>query len=232
MGAKLSLYEDKFDLFEKQLADIARDFPKLHYCETKEGLVLEGEISFNLTCRDVGETIEDSYLIQIQFPQDYPDSPPKAKEIGGKIHNFHKNKNGTLCLDIPSRVYIIFRENTTIQHFIHELLEPYLYSHSYWKKHNGKMPFGYRAHYGDGILDYYSEYFGVEDKEIVIDFLELLAKRDYKQSMPCPCGSKNKIKKCCGRKFLDIYNSVPVKIIRYELDQAKLTINSRLFQIS
>lgn len=220
----MSLYEDKFELFEKQLADIVGDYPKLHYRETKDGLVLEGEISFNLTCRDVGETIEDSYLIQIQFAHDYPDSPPKAREIGGKIHNFHKYKNGTLCLDIPSRVYMIFREKPTIQHFIRELLDPYLYSHSYAQKYNGKMPFGYRAHYGDGILDYYSEYFDVEDKETVIDFLELLAKRDYKQSVPCPCGSKKKIKKCHSKKLLSIYNRVPVKIIRYELDQARNTV--------
>ena len=223
MGTTLSFYEDKFELFEKELNEIKKDYPKLHYRNTKDGLFLEGEIRFDLTCKGIGERIKDSYLIQIILPEDYPESPPKVKEIGGKIaDNFHKSEQN-LCLDVPSQVYLMFKENPTIRHFIKELLEPYLYHHSYWKKHDGEMPFGQRSHYGEGILEHYSEYFGVEDREAVMDFLELLGKRDFKQSMPCPCGSKKKIKKCHRKKFLNIYNNVPVKIIRYELDQARKT---------
>jgi hypothetical protein len=220
----LNHYEEKFGLFDKELREIEDDYPDLHYHKVDGQVVLEGEISFNLTCRNVGETIHDAYLIQIRFPEDYPDSPPAAREIGGKIAgNFHrdKNKDFTLCLDTPMRVHMIFRENPTIKHFIRELLEPYLYCHSYWKKHNGKMPFKGWAHYGKGILDAYSEYFDVQDKEAVIDFLELLVTRGYKQSTICPCGSGIKIKKCHGKKFLLIYNAVPVKVFSYELEQAR-----------
>ena len=74
---------------------------------------------------------------------------------------------------------MIFKENPSVLHFIRELLEPYLYAHAYWKKYNGQMPFGQRSHYGDGIIEHYSEYFDIKDKEIVIGFLELLSKRYY-----------------------------------------------------
>lgn len=222
----MSLYEDKFDLFEEQLAEIERDYPNLHYRKTKNGLLLEGELVFDLTCLDVNERIKDSYFIQIKFPQDYPDNHPEVREVGGRIaSNFHKSRENTLCLDIPSRVYLIFKENPTIRYFIQVLLEPYLYTHSYWKKHNGKMPFGDRAHYGNGIIDYYSEYFGVENKQAVMDLLELLVMRDYKQSILCPCGSKKKIKKCHGKKFLEIYNHVPLEIIKFEFQQVLTTMS-------
>ena len=221
MGTTLSLYEDRFELFDKELATIKDDYPKLHYRNTEDGLVLEGEISFDLTCKDknVNERISDSYIVQIAFPNNYPDSPPIAKEIGGRIaNNFHKNGK-ELCLDVPSKVYLIFKEDPTLRHFIKELLEPYLYSHSYWKEHNCKMPFGDRSHYGEGIIEHYEDLFGIKGKDVVLDFLELLADGCYKQSMPCPCGSKKKIRKCHGKQFLRIYNLVPIKIIRYELDQ-------------
>ncbi len=219
----MSVYDDNYDLFEKELASIEVDYPQLHYRMVEDKIVLEGEIQFNLTCKTVNETIEDSYLVQIGFPSDYPNSSPEVREIGGRIPtNFHQNGK-VLCLDVPSQVHMIFRENPSILHFIRELLEPYLYAHSYWQKYNGKMPFGQRSHYGEGILEHYSEYFGVEDKEAVMDFLELLVKRGYKQSIPCPCGSKKKIKKCHSKKFLNIYNNVPVEIIRYELVQARKT---------
>jgi hypothetical protein len=219
----LSLYEDNLDLFEEQFATIEGDYPQLHYREMNGVLVLEGKLCFDLTCTEAGERIKDSYLIQLQFPEDYPARPPEAREVGSKIaSNFHKSRDKTLCLDIPSRVYMIFMENPTVRHFIRVLLEPYLYAHSYWRKYNGKMPFGDRAHYGDGIVDYYSEYFCVENKEAVIDLLELVVQRNYKQSAMCPCGSRKKIKKCHGKIILDIYNRIPVEIIKYEIDQIRM----------
>lgn len=86
MGTTLSLYEDRFELFDKELATIKDDYPKLHYRNTKDGLVLEGEISFDLTCKDknVNERISDSYIVQIAFPNNYPDSPPIASFCCGR----------------------------------------------------------------------------------------------------------------------------------------------------
>ena len=215
----LSLYENRFELFNKELENIKDDYPNLHFRNTIDGLVLEGEVKFDLTCNDVGERIKDSYLVQIILSKDYPDKPPKVKEVGGKIaKNFHKNGE-QLCLDVPSRVHLIFKEKSTLRHFIKELLEPYLYSHSYWKKHNGKMPFGDRSHYGDGIVEHYEDLFNITGRDLVLNFLDLLVNRHYKQSMPCPCGSNRKIKKCHGKKFLRVCNGVPVEIIKYERDQ-------------
>ena len=183
-------------------------------------MFLEGEINFDLTCKDIGERIKDSYIIRILFPEDYPENPPEVEEIGGKIaNNFHKNGQA-LCLETPSQVYLIFKENLTLENFIKALLEPYLYAHSYSKKHNGKMPFGH-SHGGKGLIEFYSEVFSVKDDEIIIDFLELIIKKNYKQSMPCPCKSGKKIKKCHIKALLSRYNKVPNHIIEYELMQIK-----------
>lgn len=215
----MSSYDDKFQLFDEQIKEIEKEYPGLNYRKIDSILVLEGKIEFDLTCKTTGKNLSDSYLIRMSFPPDYPNAHPMVEEIGGKIpSNFHRNGK-YLCLDVPSKVHMIFKENPTIKHFIQALLEPYLYSHTYWQKFNRKMPFGQWSHYGDGIFEHYLEYFNIEDRATVINFLELLVKKDYKQSMPCPCGSKKKIKKCHGKKLLNIYNNVPTDIIRYELGQ-------------
>lgn len=221
----MSIYEDKFELFKKELDTIRADYPNLYYRITEDELFLEGEISFDLTCTYKNERIKDSYLIQISFPPDYPETLPKVKEIGGRIaSNFHQSR-GTLCLGVPSEVYLVFKEDPTVKHFIKELLEPYLYSHSYSEKHDGKMPFGSRSHYGRGITEYYSEVFGTKDEEVIIKFLEHLLNKDYKQGMLCPCGSKKKIKKCHRKIFLSRYNKVPDSIIAFELKHIKTDLS-------
>jgi hypothetical protein len=202
------------------LDTIKTDYPNLHYRNTPNGLVLEGEIAFDITCKKVGEIIriKDSYLIQISFPDDYPQSHPTVKEIGGKISkNYHKTGDD-LCLGIPSEIYLKFAENPKLLYFIRGILEHYLYLHSYWEKHNGK-PFCERPHGGEGVLEYYSDIFGVEDNDTIIDLLEIPKSKAYKQSMICPCGSGMKLKKCHGKIILNIQNKVPSKILDYELRQ-------------
>jgi hypothetical protein len=101
------------------------------------------------------------------------------------------------------------------------LLEPYLYIHSYWKKHNGKTPFGQRRHGGEGVLEYYSEIFETKDEEAIFCLLEIAAKKAYKQSMICPCGKGEKLKTCHGKIILNIQNKMPTKILDYELNQIR-----------
>jgi hypothetical protein len=169
----------------------------------------------------VDERIKDSYLVQIAFPDNYPQNHPTVKEIGGRIpNNYHRNGD-EFCLGVPSEVYLKFVENPTLLHFIRGLLEPYLYKYSYWEKHNGKTPFDERPHGGEGVCEYYSEVFGTKDNDAIISLLEIPMSKAYKQSMICPCGSGNKLKKCCGKIILNIQNRVPTTILEYELLQIK-----------
>jgi len=222
-GATTNAYKRNSELFERELDIIKTDYPNLHYRNTPNVLVLEGEIAFDITCQKAGERIRitDSYLVQISFPDDYPQSHPTVKEIGGRIpKNYHKTGD-ELCLGIPSEIYLKFAENPTLLHFIRELLEPYLYKYSHWEKHNGKTPFDERPHGGEGVLEYYSEIFGVKDNDAIIDLLEIPASKAYKQSMICPCGNGKKLKKCHGKIILNIQNKVPTMILEYELNQIR-----------
>lgn len=221
LGANVSSYRRNAELFERELDAIKSDYPNLHYRNTPKGLVLEGEIAFDITCKEVDERIKDSYLVQIAFPDNYPQNHPTVKEIGGRIpNNYHRNGD-ELCLGVPSEVYLEFAENSTLLHFIRGLLEHYLYKYSYWKKHNGKTPFDERPHGGEGVCEYYSEVFGTKDNDAIISLLEIPMSKAYKQSMICPCGSRKKLKKCHGKIILNIQNKVPTTILDYELNQIK-----------
>ena len=219
-GANVNLYKRNGELFEHELDTIKTEYPKLHYRNTHKGLVLEGEIAFDITCKEAGERIKDSYLVQIAFPDDYPKNHPIVKEVGGRIPKNYHRSGDELCLGVPSEVYLKFAENPTLIHFIRELLEHYLYLHSYWEKHKGKSVFE-RPHGGQGVLEYYSGIFGIKDNDSIISLLEIPASKGYKQSTICPCGSGKKLKKCHGKTILNIQNKVPTTILDYELHQIK-----------
>ena len=221
LGANVSSYRKNAKLFERELDNIKSDYPNLHYRNTPKGLVLEGEVAFDITFKEVKERIRDSYLVQISFPDNYPQDHPTVKEIGGRIpSNYHRNGD-ELCLGVPSEVFLKFVKNPTLLHFIRELLEHYLCKYSYWEKHNGKTPFNERSHGGEGVCEYYSEIFGTKDNEAIISLLEIPMSKAYKQSMICPCGSRKKLKKCHGKIILSIQNTIPTKILDYELRQLK-----------
>lgn len=215
----MSIYEDKYDLFEEEQIAFRDKYPNLHFREADNVLFLEGKLEFNLTNKKNGKPICDSYLIQIILSQNYPEYPPKVKEIGGKIdREFHVNPDGTLCLDVPSIVYLKFKENPTILHFIRSLLEPFLYSYSYKVKYKD-TPFGEYSHGGAGIIQYYSYYFKIKDHTAIVNLLKVAVIKKYKQSMICPCGSKKKIKKCHKDMILILQNDVPQPILIEEIKQ-------------
>lgn len=221
LGANVSSYKRNAEFFERELGAIKSDYPNLHYRNTTNGLVLEGKIAFDITCREVNERIRDSFFVQIVFPDNYPQDYPTVKEIGGRIPNNYHKSGKELCLGVPSEVYLKFVENPTLLHFIREFLEPYLYKYSYWDSHNGNTPFEERSHGGEGVCEYYNEVFCLKDNEALINLLEIPMNKAYKQSLICPCGSGKKLKKCHGKIILGIQNKVPTKIINYELRQIK-----------
>ena len=58
------------------------------------------------------------------------------------------------------------------------------------------MPFGELSHYGEGIVEYYLEQFGVTDKKEITVGLCKIYKYGYRGHHDCPCGSGKIIRKC------------------------------------
>jgi hypothetical protein len=198
---------DELLLYE-QYRDLNYKFPKLSLLKDDNNLwLVKGILSFSAEYS--GHRIDDEYSIELMIPEDFPENPPKAREIGGRIpRDFHHFLDDSLCLGAPLAIKKRFKEEPTLLSFVDNSLIPYLYSFTYFSKY-GKMPFGELSHGWFGILEYYQEIFNLKNNRAVLGLINILAEDNYRGHKKCPCGSKKRLRSCHGSKLLEIKNLQP-----------------------
>jgi len=195
--------DDKQERLMKQSKQLRERFSGLELVEPEPGrFVVKGNLGFSVPYN--GKIIEDDYDIEIEIPDDYPQSPPTVKEVGNKIpkhQDFHVYvRDGTLCLGAPLAVKRTFAMQRNLLWFVEKQVVPLLFGISYKAKY-GQMPFGELSHGSKGLLEHYKGLFAVEDYSVVLEFLGMLGAGNYDEHIMCPCGSGLKLKKC-HRKIL------------------------------
>lgn len=195
--------EEKKELLIKHANQLRERFAGLELVESEPGIfVVKGNLGFSVPYN--GTVIEDDYDIEIEIPDDYPQSPPYVKEAANKIpkhEDFHVNvSEGTLCLGAPLAVKTTFAKQRNLLWFVEKQVVPFLFGISYKLKY-GELPLAELSHGGKGLLEHYKELFAVNDDAIALEFLRMLALGNYDEHGICPCGSGLKIKKC-HRKVL------------------------------
>ena len=190
-------------VIERQYAIVAQKYINLRFERQDDGSgLVKGDLRFSASFN--GESIEDSYEIELVIPADYPRKLPTVHEIGGRISkDFHRNPDASLCLGAPLQIRMKFQKNPTLLGFIEEQVIPYLYSHSYFEKY-GKMPFGELSHGVKGIIEFYQELFILQSEVAVLGFLRILVDKNYRGHHNCPCGSGIKLRFCHGPMLMDI----------------------------
>lgn len=184
-------------LIRQQFEELDQTFPGLKLCQDAPGRwVLRGMLSFTATFQ--GVSISDSFLIRMDLPYDYPDSPPKVQETGGRIPaSFHQYIDRTLCLGAPVEVNRRFKSDSRLVSFVETLVVGYLYGYAHLEKH-GSLPFGELSHGCQGIREYFLDAFCTDDVRIVLALLKVLADGVYRGHYACPCGSGKILRKCHG----------------------------------
>lgn len=180
-----------------QIIQLREEYNGLRFIgENQVSYKICGNLVFTATYQN--ETIEDAYQIQVLVPKSYPMKLPVIKETGGRIPaEFHTNPDGTLCLEVPIKLFMVFNENPTLLHFINNCALPYFYSFSYREKHE-HLPFGDWAHGGEGLLQMYKEFFQLADNLSVVALIKILAENNYKGNNHCPCYSGKNLFECHG----------------------------------
>jgi hypothetical protein len=199
LGAILN--DNQLKLIESQYLDSKEKYPGLSLIIKDNIPVVLGPLDF---CAEFnGETINSVFTVEITFPNNFPDSPPIAKEIGGCIpQEFHKFSDESLCLGTPAIINMVFAKDTTIIGFIEKLLIPYLYSFCYKEKH-GVMPYG-ELHGEEGIFESYKDLFKTSSDYVALQLLKILAEDNYRGHLPCPCESGKNVRNCHGPVLLEI----------------------------
>jgi len=191
----LKLYE--------QFLDLSLSFPNLRLQKDVKGpWYVSGVLKFSREY--LGHPIDDEYSVKIIVSEHYPDVLPKIFETGKRIpKDFHHYQDESLCLGAPLAVKQKFSRQPTLLGFVDNCVIPYLYSFSYQSRF-GKMPFGELSHGGIGILEYYQDLFGVNDRRRVLKLLQILADDNYRGHDRCPCGSGKRIRSCHGKLLLKL----------------------------
>lgn len=175
------------------------------------GICLRGKFSFKAVVSG-GEEIEDNFRLEIIVPDKFPQALPKIKEIGAKIPrngDFHVNHDGTLCLGSPLRLMRKIYENPSVSGFVNECLVPYLYAVSHKIKNGGNFVFGGLVHGETGIMDDYSELFGLKDHSQVAEATRLLGlKKRIANKRPCPCRCGKRLGACAFRHRLNEFRKM------------------------
>jgi hypothetical protein len=140
----------------------------------------------------------DTYKVTIFVPEDYPVHLPELIETGKKIerHIDWHNIDGVCCLSTKAVMFHEMRGNITLLFWLDKYALPYLANHVYRVQtgHYANLEF---EHGVPGIIQGYSNLFGINDKKFIIERLKLLTGfRTIGRNDPCFCGSGIKYKKC------------------------------------
>ena len=178
----------------KLMIDFLTVLQKYKYLKIDNDNNVVGKIIFRQDPTDILCNYDIKILID-----GYPKEVPKVISMDGKIESdFHTNPDTSLCLEVPLKIRMIYDTNPTLMGFIENLVNPFLFTHAFYKL-NGYFPHGEHRHGDDGTLDYYKAVFRESDVRILFSILERISKKGYRGHSPCPCGSLKKFRKCHGK---------------------------------
>jgi len=201
----------------QQYQEVNEKYPGLHLrCNESGCLWITGD--FHFVADHHGEVIEDTYVVKIVIPEDYPQTIPEAQETGNRIpKDFHHYIDNTLCLGARYALRKAFRDAPTLLGFMENCLLPYLYSFSY-KTRYGKLPAGELSHGWRGVLEYYQDLFQIRDEKAVLGLFAVLVRGNCGGHARCPCGSRKRIRDCHGNMLRNMLQVQPASTFEREYE--------------
>jgi hypothetical protein len=205
-------------------AEVAVVQAKYSYLERIAPNKVGGSLELNASFEDYA--IRDTFSIQIEAADDYPDHLPVLVEVGGRtaaiaamhkisdLRDLHRNVNGSACLCVKQMEIQKFPPGSDLFVFVEDLVVPYLYGLSYFETH-GHWPWPDFSHETLGLLEFYAADTAVVSAAQIKEIAGLVRvdprwKEYHKQIRRpnsdrfCPCGSSKPFGQC----HLLAYNGV------------------------
>jgi hypothetical protein len=201
------------ELYQSLQKEIQQTYPQLSFYVENNTVFLRG----NFLLKD-SETVTDNFLIEIQFPFNYPIRIPVVFEIGGRIPRIvdrHMYSTGEACLYLPFQLSEVFPEGSSLSDFLNGPVLSFFVSQSYFEL-TGEWPFGEWPHGPDAILEYYSPILGTTNKSVISRYLQVISKKEIKGHWLCPCGSGKLLRHCHYELVNKLHND-------YEYAMRKIT---------
>ena len=225
-------YQMNKKLFEKERASLAKHYPLLcliivgeNYCLndvaflSEERAIIHG--TYELKLPNSNRTI--NYSLNLITPKNYPKYPPimycNDPKLPINTIDRHILKDGEACLGVPTEINIKWRKNLTISNFLENIVKPFLIWQSFYEFNNKPPQWGERSHNTKGILEFYSELIKTHDKNIIINFLKLLQRKNNPKGHEiCPCGSGKHLRNCHRDLLSNLRESISSNDAKFDLE--------------
>lgn len=192
--ARKPWYRSKPALYADIKRRIEETYPELWFVEPDDGPVITGSYPLFQDGK-----VYDRYQIKIALPQDSPTGLPPVWEVGKRIPRTverHINPgDGTACIVLPDAFLYEHPDGIDLLDFLNGPMRGFFATQSLVEA-GGSWPQGEWDHGSDGIVQFYGELLGTQDRSIVASYLNVLKRTVLKGHWPCPCGSGQKLRKC------------------------------------
>jgi hypothetical protein len=184
----------------------------------QESVVIRG--TYGISIPDSTRHIE--YGIFILMPNNYPKQLPimfcnDPKLPIGDIDR-HIMDNGSACLGVYADTMTRWSLKPDIVNFLESFVAPFLVWQAYYDAHQKPPPWGERSHFADGIIEYYAELLGINNRQTVVEFMKLLARKNHpKGHEVCPCGSGIRLRNCHRELLYRIREKVAWQYVAVDL---------------
>lgn len=171
-------------------------------------LIVEGRIVLESSLG-----IFDAYEIRIELAEDFPLSPPRITETGGRIpRDIDRHSLSALCLEVWP-VWLATTPNPRFQDVLDGPIRNFLLSQTVFEL-TGAWPFGERAHGDAGTIDAVSELLNVDPPDFLKAALLVTALYDWpKGHNPCRCGSGRSFRTCHRPRLQPLRDRLPREVI-------------------
>ena len=157
-----------------------------------------------------------SYTITLVLPPNYPRQVPTLfcdpAEIPRTADRHFFTDTGAACLCAMSEYRLHWPPGSRLLAFIERLVVPFLVSQFYFQTHGAWPPTGQRTHGPKGILEAYAEIaapLGNSSISVIRDLMLCLArKREPCGHEPCPCGSRQILRRCHAQAVRQLRASI------------------------
>jgi hypothetical protein len=194
-------------LLEMIKREIRSAYPNLHVYVENGTVFIRG--AFPITFEN---EVLDRYLVEIEFPSDYPESIPIVRETGGRIprtlHSHMISDAGQCCLFLPDERWEVYPKGSSFLDFLNGPVRNFFLGQSMVRL-GQSWPFGERAHGVNGVFEYYEGLLGTADLPTILNYLLYLSKPEIKGHWPCLCGSGKRLRNCHFERLIDLRQKIP-----------------------
>lgn len=197
------------EAFARETAKVRRAYPNLHSFPDDQRVIIRGGFPVK-----VGATLLDRFQLAVTVPRGYPQVLPVVRETGGRIpceSDRHIEADGKACLFLEEETETYFPAGSSLLDFLQGPVNAFFVGQLHFEQF-GTWPFGQRSHGPAGVVEFYAEKLGTQDRRAIVAAVDYLRYREIKGHWPCPCGSGKRLRDCHMPKILALRRTIPPEV--------------------